>query len=302
MKLTSIRWFSAIAVAAAIMVVGQPDATAETVDFEDVGATLAGPPNDYWNGSDMSGTPAGQDSWGGDIYEGGFDSGLLHFSNTYTYYDYGPDSFGAWEKWAYSKATDTTTPGYTNQFSATTGSGAGGSATYGVAFQSGPDPVSLAIPLGWNVTSAQFVNTTYAYLAIRDGDTGPPPPTGPDPFTTGDFFRLDILGFQGGNPLGSVPFSLADYGGYSAGANKDDFIVTDWTEVDLSPLAGATELRFQLTTSDVDPLWGPNTPMYFAMDNLVLTAAPEPSTWVLLLGGVSALLVGRWRRRMKRAG
>ncbi|MDY6839745.1 MAG: DUF4465 domain-containing protein [Thermodesulfobacteriota bacterium] len=67
----------------------------------------------YWNGSDSS---------------GGFISGDAHFSNCYD------TSRGSWDGWAYSNMTDTTTAGWTNQYSAITGGGAGGSANYGVAY------------------------------------------------------------------------------------------------------------------------------------------------------------------------
>lgn len=261
-------------------------AGADVTDFEDVGATL--PARGYWNGDDLSGTldPGGGD-YGEDIWVGGFTSGNLDFSNVYS-------AFDAWQNWAYSSTVDTTTPGFTNQYSAMTGGGAGGSATYGLGYGF----TTLAVPSGMLPVSADVVNTTYAYLAIRDGNDGVPTPPGPfvTEFTTGDSFLLEIAGYDDGTHVDTVPFYLADYRNYTPGDNDDDYIATDWTTVDLSPLAGATELQFSLTTTDWGE-FGPNTPTYFAIDNIVTAPVPEPGTLALLLAAAAAGLVRRRRRR-----
>ena len=123
---------------------------ADTIGFEDVGAGLV--PDSAWYGADGS---------------GGFTSGTVGFNNGYT--DWGGGSY-SWFGWAYSNKTDTTTPGFGNQFSAYAGSGAGNSATYGVAyggFGGGPE---IHIPAGYYLTSAMITNTTYAALSMLNGD------------------------------------------------------------------------------------------------------------------------------------
>ncbi|HKK52010.1 MAG TPA: DUF4465 domain-containing protein, partial [Myxococcota bacterium] len=56
-----------------------------------------------------------------------------------------------------STTTDTSTPGFTNQYSNITGSGAAGSRTFGVAFSD----ATLVLPRPTVVAGAEFTNTTF---------------------------------------------------------------------------------------------------------------------------------------------
>ncbi len=246
---------------------------AVVVDFEDIGASL--PPNSFWNGSDES---------------GGFTSGGLWFPNNYT------ATWMSWDGWAYSNTTDTTTAGYLNQYSAYTGSGYNASATYGVAFQGFPGPISIQnIPAG-QLLGAYITNTTYAALSMLQGDSFAKK-FGGQSGNDEDWFLLTITGKNtAGETVGTVDFYLADY---RFTDNALDYVLSDWTWVDLSSLgaAGATTLEFGLTSSDVGD-WGMNTPGYFALDNLTLTGAagvPEPAT--LWLAGLAVGLFTIRRRR-----
>jgi hypothetical protein len=251
-------------------------ASAATVDFEEFG----GPPWDlgpesYWNGSDGS---------------GGFNSEGAFFNNTYT--DYG-GGFYAWYGWSVSNMTDTTTPGYENQYSANTGQGADGSEFYAVAYVSEPGDAHVELPAGQLPESMMVTNTTYATLSMLYGDDFTEPfggPTGDDP----DWFLLTVTGLDNQDQIvGTVDFYLADY---RFDESADDYIVAEWTSVDLAGLSGAATLSFGLSSSDVGP-YGMNTPAYFAMDNLVFT--PEPASAVLLLVGL--VLMKRRKRPRTRA-
>jgi hypothetical protein len=198
---------------------------------------------------------------------GGFASKGATFNN-----DFHP-TFGSWRGWSYSRATDTTTPGFGNQYSAFPGSGAGGSEKYAVAFSSadggeGSVVPELTLPLNWEPVALKIANTTYAALSMQRGDGFAKQfggPSGNDP----DWFRLCIAGLDSSHELiGMVEFYLADYRFSDA---ADDRIVDTWTKVDLSPLqsAGVSKLQFRLDSSDVGP-FGLNTPAYFAMDDLLL--------------------------------
>ncbi|MEM9177023.1 MAG: DUF4465 domain-containing protein, partial [Myxococcota bacterium] len=88
---------------------------------------------------------------------------------------------------------------------------------------------------------------------------------------------------------GTVEFLLADY---TAPGTEDDYIVTDWTFVDLSSLGVVSRLAFSFESSDVGA-FGINTPTYFAIDNL--QTVPEPGTALLLLGGLAGLAAHRRR-------
>jgi hypothetical protein len=228
--------------------------------------------------------------WGGaGSGETGFTSGAWYFPHN--------DGTYSWDGFVYSNETDTTTPGYTNQFSAVTGRGVNGSANYGIGYipcdwMSGTyDPIPqniLATGTAHNAVCEGFyvTNTTYAYLAMRDGEGGARKfggDTGDDP----DYFKLIIKGVDGqGQSTGTVEVYLADY---RFTDNSEDYIIDEWTWVNTSSLGSVAGLEFVLESSDVGT-YGINTPTYFAVDNV-----PEPATISLLVVGGLAML----RRRKK---
>jgi hypothetical protein len=213
----------------------------------------------------------------------------VQFNNAYD------TTFGVWSGWAISSMTDTTTPGYTNQYSAITGSGADHSQTYAVAFTFGPNadpfhPAGSYINLapGTTPVSVQVTNTTYDYLSMLNGDQFA------KKFGPGDYFLLDVRGYTGpegtGTQVGSVNFYLANFLG------SNSYIVNTWQTLDLSSLAGAESLQFGLSSTDNNPTFGMNTPAFFAIDNLVLggSSVPEPGSLILMtLGLVGLAWTGR---------
>jgi hypothetical protein len=234
-------------------------AVAQTADFED----LSLPSNSHHDST-------------------AFSSRGASFNNTST-------QFG-WSGFAYSNQTDATTPGFANQHSAIAGGGAGGSATYGVAYFSAFDPPpTVTLASGTTVQSVSLTNTTYAYLSMRDGDPFAKKfggASGNDP----DYLKLTITGLDASDAtVGSVDFYLADF---RFTDNAQDYIVSAWQSVDLSALAAARKLTFSFDSSDVGP-FGINTPTYVALDNLV--AVPEPASLGLL--GVAVLATLQRRRR-----
>jgi MYXO-CTERM domain-containing protein len=207
-------------------------------------------------------------------------------------------TFGVWSGWAISSMTDTTTPGFTNQYSAIPGSGAGGSQTYAVAFTFGPtaDPFNpsgsyINLAPGTTPVSVQVTNTTYDYLSMLNGDQFA------KKFGPGDYFLLDVRGYTGlagtGTQVGEVDFYLANF----LGSNSS--IINTWQTLDLSPLAGAESLQFGLSSSDNNSTFGMNTPAFFAIDNLVLgtSAVPEPCGLLSMALGLIGLGGLAWKRR-----
>jgi Domain of unknown function (DUF4465)/PEP-CTERM motif len=206
-------------------------------------------------------------------------------------------TFSAWSGWAISSMTDTTTPGFTNQYSAIPGSGANNSQTYAVAFTFGAtaDPFNpsgsyINLAPGMNPASVQVTNTTYDYLSMQNGDQFA------KKFGPGDYFLLDVKGFTGaggsGKEVGEVDFYLANFLG------PNNYIVSTWQTLDLSTLAGATSLQFGLSSSDNDPQFGMNTPAFFAIDNLALVTVPEPASVIMMalgMAGASGLAMRRGR-------
>jgi hypothetical protein len=214
-----------------------------------------------------------------------FTSGPASFNHDYS-------SFGTpgccWVGWTYSSTTDGTTPGDGNQYSAFPGSGAGGSATYGVAFFGTP-VVEFAVP--GTVQGGYFTNTTYTALSMLNGDSFAKKfggASGNDP----DFLKLTIVGrSETGAVTGAVDFYLADY---RFADRRLDYIVSSWTFVDLAALGIVKRLEFALASSDAGR-FGINTPTYFALDNLSIAPVPEPATVAMLLAGLAGLAAARRR-------
>jgi hypothetical protein len=89
-----------------------------------------------------------------------------------------------------------------------------------------------------------------------------------------------------------VSVALADF---RFADNRQDFILDQWQTVDLSPLAGARSVGLTFESTDVGD-FGFNTPTYLAMDNIRLSAVPEPSGRGLI-AGVAIGMLGLIRRR-----
>jgi hypothetical protein len=208
-------------------------------DFED----LTVPDEGYYIGADGA---------------GGFTSGDATFVTNYD------ATYGSWDGFAYSNWTDTTTPGFDNQYSAIAGAGVDASAVYAVGYVgfNGLPTVQLAEPAP--ITGLYVTNTTYAYLSMRDGDDFAKKFGGADG-TDPDYFKLTIQGKDGdGNVTGEVAVYLADF---RFDDSNDDYILDDWQWVDVNSLGTVASLEFRLESSDVGE-FGMNTPGYFAIDDV----------------------------------
>lgn len=210
------------------------------VDFEEFNL----PADSFLDGSDGS---------------GGFNSGHIFLPNNYN------ADFMSWSGWAISNITDTTTRGFTNQYSAIAGGGVDGSAHYATTYAFGNNNLVLrAAAAGQPVSGMYVTNSTYAYWSMLEGDAFAKKfggLAGQDP----DFFLLTIKAFLNGNITSdSVNFYLADY---RFADNSQDYIIREWTWVDLSVLGPADSLSFQLSSTDVGQ-FGMNTPAFFCIDNI----------------------------------
>ncbi len=219
-------------------------------------------------------------------YDSPFVSRGASFSNSFT--DWG-GGWWSWSGFAYSNRSDTTTPGYLNQFSAITGAGVGGGGIYCVAYAQGEDAVvtlpSGSLPIGVFVT-----NTTYAYLSMLRGDAFAKKFGGPDGGDP-DWFKLTATGYSGSSLTGTAEIYLADF---RFDDPSLDYVLSDWTWFDLSPLGRADTVVFRLSSSDVGA-WGMNTPAYFALDNLQTAGVPVPEPTTVALAGLGLALAARRR-------
>jgi hypothetical protein len=192
----------------------------------------------------------------------GFEDGNLLLPN-----DYNP-MFNSWLGWAISATTDVTTPGFMNDLSAITGGGVEGSTTYAISYAPAESKINFTgDAIGAQVEGVYITNSTYAYLSMRDGDGFAKKfggETGNDP----DYFLLQIQAYLDGQLQdNSIAFYLADY---RFEDNSQDYIVDEWTYVDLTVLGDADSLRFSLISTDIGS-YGMNTPAYFCIDNLTIT-------------------------------
>lgn len=237
----------------------------QTIGFEDIGATLED--ESFANGTDG---------------RGGFQAGSLHFPTAYE------PTYGSWSGWAASNVTDVTTSGYSNQFSAyanlggdSPGGGTSESTSFAVAGGYGSSPLTISLPEefdGTSFVSIDVANTTYTALSMLQGDAVAKRfggATGNDP----DFFLLTIDGIDdAGDTVDSIDFYLADY---RFEDNSLDYVVDDWTTIDLSGFAGSTSLRFAMSSSDEGD-FGMNTPAYFAIDDLKMQRSDDAAPSVVI--------------------
>jgi len=228
--------------------------------------------------------PDSESSWSGTYPVdgvGGTGEATAFSSRGVSFKNFSDGDWSFWEGFAYSNMSDTATAGYTNQFSAYTGTGYdAGDDIYAVGYvgYSTVPTVTFAEPT--DLAGGYFTNTTYAALAMLNGEA-PAKKFGGSSGDDADWFLMTITGKDAsGTETGTVDFYLGDY---RFGDNSLDYIVDSWEYVSLSSLGAVKSIEFGLSSSDVGQ-YGMNTPAYFAMDNLVV---PEPGTVGLLaLGGL----------------
>jgi Domain of unknown function (DUF4465) len=249
----------------------------DIITFEDKTTyTATGANGSYYNGN--PGTNASNSA--------GWSSGGVQFNNSYD------GTFDFWSGFAYSNVANSSTAGFTNQYAAFPGGGSA-SSQYAVAFNFGQGDavVSFAGPVV--VNSADFANTTYTALAMRDGDTFSKK-FGGDSGNDLDFLRLDVYGSLGGANTGKTSLYLADY---RFSNNSLDFILNGWSTQNLAGLGVVDSLQFDLVSSDVGA-FGTNTPTYFALDNLSITAVPEPTSVAMISLATVAVSLRRRKKRL----
>lgn len=232
-------------------------AKAAVSDFEDLSLGS----ESYWNGSDGS---------------GGFHSGSAYYNNNYN------TMYGSWDGFSYSNITDTTTSGMAGQYNAITGGGQGGSSNYAIGYVGWAQPPTVTLDVVGVVDGLYVTNNNYAYYSMLYGDAFAKKFGGVSG-NDEDWFLLTITGKDsGGAVTGMVDFYLADY---RFADNSLDYILDEWSGVDLRSLGAVKSLEFTLSSSDIGE-WGMNTPAYFAIDTVV----PEPCTIALLgFGGLLAM-------------
>ncbi len=179
-------------------------------------------------------------------------------------------SYTFWNGVGLSTLVDTTTEGFANEGAAYTGGGANFSGeivpggAYGIVFPFFENTSEIALSAYYSLQGMYITNTTYAALAMLNGNGVS------RQFEQGDWFQMTITGLDSDeNVTGQLFVFLADY----RSSNPDDhYILDEWEWIDMSGFGESTaNLRFSFYSSDVGE-YGINTPTYVAIDNVVLTA------------------------------
>ncbi len=224
---------------------------AQNASFETVSI---GSSESYWNGADLSGTenPSG-------IFTSSYSESVFDFKTVYDT-SWGA-AYGLWSSgWAYSNQTSDTLTNLNGQHSSYAGGAFSGS-QYAMGQQ------NSTITLNDNTadfSTIYITNSNYAAHSMLNGDMFAKQfggTTGDDP----DWFLLTIVGYDDQNQkIDSIELYLADY---RFTDNSQDYVLKDWTQVDLSSIATSSYIEFNLSSSDVGA-WGMNTPAFFAIDEI----------------------------------
>lgn len=194
----------------------------------------------------------------------------LFYSNNVVFTNSYDTSFGGyWSSgFAISTSTDSATGDFTNLYGCIAAKG-NNSTTYAAA-QNNAVIIAprTAIPedtKGRVFNSVYVNNATYAYKSMLNGDMFAKKFGG----TTGndsDWFKLTIVGYFTDSVLrtDTVAFYLADYRFTN---NAQDYIVKDWTKVNLTALGKVDSIAFMLSSSD-EGQFGMNTPGFFCIDDV----------------------------------
>lgn len=246
------------------------------IDFEDLGLAT---------GTVDNGNPGGLEP--GQSVSVPIVSGGVSFANTYGIDSFGGFDYPYWYGFAAS-AVDTVVSGtakgaFADQYTSYPGGGFG-STSYAVAYGAA---AAISLPIPSTVSGFWIANTAYAYCTMANGDEYNF--TAALPAGSG-WFAATATGRLGVDQTGTVEFFLADLRGASPLG-----IRSGWNWFDLSALGTVDAIEFSFSGSDVGE-FGLNTPAYFAMDDLTVTAVPEPSTWAVLAAAVLATAVARGRR------
>lgn len=210
--------------------------TVEFIDFEDFNLSSDG----FWNGSDGS---------------GGFSLGNAFFRNNYN------EEWQSWTGFSVSNHTDRLTPGYENQYSSITGSGAGGSSNYAVLYSGGKDTITFSIPQ--TINNIAFCNSSYAYYSMLNGDSFSEKFGGADG-SESDFFDIKLTGInEYGMEIGTYTIKLASINNHDI----PDFILDSWYNFNLSDLGYVKHLVFSFDSSRKNE-YGLLTPAYVCIDNI----------------------------------
>jgi len=179
----------------------------------------------------------------------------VFYSGSYAFHV--SDMDGWWYGYGMSSQTSASFNSLNDQYHSAAGGGVNGS-QFCSAYPSGSTIEVTNKADGDVIKGAMFTNAAYAYSSMMNGDGFA------KKFTTGDWFKLTIVGTHADGTTSNVEFYLADL---RDSDTTKHYILDTWKWVDLSSLGEVKSLRLDLSSSDSGQ-WGMNTPAYVCIDNL----------------------------------
>ncbi len=205
-----------------------------------------------------------------------FRSGNIRMPTVYS------TSFGGYWAggWAYTNIKNDTLGGFNNLYTGYAGSGNNQSSNYAVG-QGGSTMHLTGADAGDSVLGFFVTNATYAALSMKNGDAFAKKfggSTGNDP----DYFALVVKAWKNGTLKNdSVVFYLADY---RFANNAQDYIVKNWSYVNLRGLGKVDSLLMKLISTD-NGNFGMNTPSFFCVDDIMTLRDTADFENLMLLSG-----------------
>lgn len=183
------------------------------------------------------------------------------------------EAWSSWSGFAISQLHDMKTAGYKNQYSIYGEGGANDSKNFAIvydAFNYGKPVIKTTEDKLIEPVYAYFQLTTYATLALRDGNDGLYGEAVQLTTEKANYFNVTIAGYVDGTKTNSVVVYLGDY------RDSKSYLMTEWTKVDLKGLGKVDQII--MTIGGSDDLYGEygfNAPAYIAMDDFAFNSVNE---------------------------
>ena len=186
----------------------------------------------------------------------GADGAANYIEEGFSFYNSYNSEWASWSGFSVSSVQDDSTGTWVNQYAVNTGMAYSGN-NFAVATSDALVSFELNTINGFYIT-----NSTYASISMLNGDAFAKQ-FGGESGNDEDWYMLSIIGLVDTVVTDTIEFYLADF---RFADNTEDYIINDWTWLDLTSLGNITSLQFNWSSSDNSD-WGMNTPAYFCMDD-----------------------------------
>lgn len=140
--------------------------------------------------------------------------------------------------------------------------------------------ISFSTPRSYKPQGVFICPAPWAYYGNAEGDGFARPLDREGDIETLVFHGVDAQGNEVASVTHILAQAVADGSGFRCEQSPD------WRWVDLSSLGEVKSVYVTMTTTDADPVWGPNSAMYFCMDRMTVAAEanlPKPDLYTCVL-------------------